>query len=134
MPAAHSRSFPLSAVPYFPGRSPIDAYGNGGFRFAEMSHRGSILCLPSGVYAWDATSDTELTAALLAPALAEAKHLGVLLVGTGPQQIFASRALREAFEAAGVGLETMATGAAARTYNVLLAEQRRVGAALIAVE
>ena len=35
---------------HFPGRAPIDAYGNGGFRFAGMSHRGSILCLPSGIY------------------------------------------------------------------------------------
>ena len=39
----------------YPGRAPIDAYGNGGFRFADMSHRGSILCLPSGIYAWPVT-------------------------------------------------------------------------------
>ena len=38
---------------HFPGRAPIDTYGNGGFRFAGMSHRGSILCLPSGIYGWD---------------------------------------------------------------------------------
>ena len=124
----------LPATPYFSGRAPIDAYGNGGFRFADMSHRGSILCLPSGIYGWDVTSGDELTPELLAPALAEAADLGVLLIGTGARQLFASRALRQAFEAAGVGLETMATGAAARTYNVLLAEERRVGAALMAVE
>ena len=122
------------ATPRYPGRAPIDAYGNGGFRFADMSHRGSILCLPSGVYGWDATADDEMTAALLAPALAEAREIGVLLVGTGLSQVFPSPALRRAFEAAGLGLECMATGAAARTYNVLLAEDRRVAAALLAVD
>ena len=125
---------PLPAAPYFPGRAPIDAYGNGGFRFADMSHRGSILCLPSGIYGWALTAGEEVTAEALAQALAQARDLGVLLVGTGGKQVFASRALRQAFEAAGVGLEMMATGAAARTYNVLLAEERRVGAALMAVE
>ena len=54
----------------YPGRAPIDAYGNGGFRFAEMSHRGSILCLPSGIYAWSPTHPGELTPAAFAPALA----------------------------------------------------------------
>ena len=122
------------APAFYPGQAPIDAYGNGGFRFAGMSHRGAILCLPSGVYAWAAMTGDDLTPELLAPALAEASQLGVLLVGTGKSQVFAPRALRQAFEAAGVALETMATGAAARTYNVLLAEQRRVGAALLAVE
>ena len=134
MPAAHSRSFPLSAVPYFPGRSPIDAYGNGGFRFADMSHRGSILCLPSGIYGWDAVAGDEITPERLAQALAEAGDMAVLLVGTGTSQVFPSPALRRAFEAANLGLECMATGAAARTYNVLLAEERRVGAALMAVD
>ena len=129
----------MTSLPHFPGRALIDAYGNGGFRFAGMSHRGSILCLPSGIHAWatpaiDGTGTDWLTVELLAPALAKGEDIGVLLVGTGKTQVFASRALRQAFEAAGIALETMATGAAARTYNVLLAEQRRVGAALVAVE
>ena len=124
----------MLADPHYPGRAPIDAYGNGGFRFADMSHRGSILCLPGGIFAWNARLGDALTAELLAPALAEVGDIGVLLVGTGPTQVFPSRELRERFEALGCALETMATGAAARTYNVLLAEQRRVGAALMAVE
>ena len=101
-----------------------------------MSHRGSILCLPSGVYGWDAAAGCEITPELLAQALAEAEaaDMAVLLVGTGAAQEFPSPALRRAFEAANLGLECMATGAAARTYNVLLAEERRVGAALLAVE
>lgn len=46
---------------HFPGRAPIDAYGNGGFRFAEMSHRGSLLCLPSGIHGWDVEEGQVLT-------------------------------------------------------------------------
>ena len=123
---------------FFPGRAPIDAYGNGGFRFADMSYRGSILCLPSGIYAWDAAAGDDLTAALLAPVLAqilnEARDLGVFFLGTGLAHVFPSHELRAAFDAAGVGLEAMTTGSAARTYNILLAEQRKVGAALLAVD
>ena len=57
---------------HYPGRAPIEAYGNGGFRFAGMSHRGSILCLPSGIYGWkNAPAATELGVDDLAPVLAE---------------------------------------------------------------
>ena len=118
----------------YPGRAPIDAYGNGGFRFAEMSHRGSLLCLPRGVYAWDAARAEDLTPATMAPILAERPALGFLIFGTGLTQVFPGAALRQAFADAGLGLEAMSTGAACRTYNVLLAEGRPVGAALIAVD
>ena len=119
---------------HYPGRAPIDAYGNGGFRFADMSHRGSILCLPSGIHGWDPPASAgALTVQHLAAVLAEKSDIGFLLLGTGATQVFPSREIRIAFEAAGLGLEPMATGAAARTYNVLLAEHRRVAAALIAV-
>jgi uncharacterized protein len=118
----------------YPGRAPIDAYGNGGFRFAEMSHRGSLLCLPSGVYAWDATRAEDLTPASLGLILAERPALGFLIFGTGLTQVFPGAGLRQAFAEAGLGLEVMSTGAACRTYNVLLAEGRPVGAALIAVD
>lgn len=117
----------------YPGRAPIDAYGNGGFRFAEMSHRGSILCLPSGIYAWNVTDAAALTLGDLEQALAELAMPGFLLLGTGPAQVFPAAPIRTAFLDARVGLEPMDTGAACRTYNVLLAEQRPVGAALIAV-
>ena len=52
---------------HYPRRAPIDAYGNGGFRFADMSHRGSILCLPSGIYGWTATEDRNVAVAPLVP-------------------------------------------------------------------
>jgi len=122
------------ATPRYPGRAPIDAYGNGGFRFAEMSHRGSILCLPSGIYAWQPGRPDEIEAAALAPVLAERDALDLLLLGTGRRSQLPRAELRRAFDAAGVALEAMDTGAACRTYNVLLGEGRPVGAALLAVD
>jgi uncharacterized protein len=122
------------ATPRYPGRAPIDAYGNGGFRFAEMSHRGSILCLPSGIYAWQPGSPDEIETAALAPVLAERDALDLLLLGTGRRSQLPGAEVRRAFDAAGVALEAMDTGAACRTYNVLLGEGRPVGAALLAVD
>ncbi len=124
----------IPATPRYPGRAPIDAYGNGGFRFAEMSHRGSILCLPSGIYAWQPGSPSEIEAAALAPVLAERNALDLLLLGTGRRSQLPGAEVRRAFDAAGVALEVMDTGAACRTYNVLLGEGRPVGAALLAVD
>lgn len=118
----------------FPGRAPIDAYGNGGFRFADMSHRGSILCLPSGIYAWDVTDAGSLELGHLDRVLRELVTPGFLLLGTGRSQVFPSGEIRRAFLDAKIGLDPMDTGAACRTYNVLLAEGRPVGAALIAVD
>jgi uncharacterized protein len=119
---------------FVPGRYPIDAYGNGGFRFAEMSHRGSILILPSGVAAWPVAAAGEVTTASLAPVFQEADALELLLLGTGLDVVPMSETLRWRFREAGIRLDVMQTGAAARTYNILLAENRKVGAALIAVE
>ena len=123
-----------SASARYPGRAPIDAYGNGGFRFADMSHRGSILCLPSGIYAWPPKHPSELVPAAFESVLAEKAALGLLLLGTGRRQEMPGAEVRRAFVAAGVTLEAMDTGAACRTYNVLLAEGRPAGAALLAVE
>lgn len=124
----------IAASARYPGRAPIDAYGNGGFRFAEMSHRGSILCLPSGVYAWPPAKAADIDAIALAPVLAEKDRVGVLLLGTGARQELPSATLRRALMEAGIALEGMDTGAACRTYNVLLGEGRPVAAALIAVD
>ena len=70
---------------FVPGRHIIDAYGNGGFRFAGMSHRGSILVLPSGVLAWPVAGVADLTPEVFAPVLAEAGDIKVLLIGTGSE-------------------------------------------------
>ena len=118
---------------YVPGRHIIDAYGNGGFRFAEMSHRGSILMLPSGVRAWAPDDARAIDRAALRPVVAEAAGIELLLVGTGLDIAPFPDGLRRWLKEAGIGLDVMQTGAAARTYNILVAENRKVAAALVAV-
>ena len=118
---------------HFPGRAPIEAYGNGGFRFADMSHRGSILCLPSGIHGWEPADPQALSAVDFAKVMAEAEGIEILLVGMGEALRPMSRDLRTALKDAGISSDPMSTGAAVRTYNVLLAEDRAVAAALIAV-
>jgi uncharacterized protein len=124
-----------STAGHYPGRAPIEAYGNGGFRFAGMSHRGSILALPSGVWAWEPADPDALLIKDVGRVFAEPRggDFQFLLLGTGPRQIFPSLEIRRAFLDANIGLDVMTTGAACRTYNVLLAEGRPVGAAFIAV-
>lgn len=121
------------AKPFYPGQAAIDAYGGGGFRFADMSHRGSLICLPSGVHAWEVADPTELALAAFTPVLAEVDQIEILLLGTGETQIFLPSELRKSLSEQGLFVESMTTGAAARTYNILLAEKRAVAAALIAV-
>ena len=123
----------MGAPGFAPGRHLLDAYGRGGFRFAGMSHRGSILVLPSGIVAWPVSSARGLKPADLAAVFAEEPALDFLLIGTGVEIVPLPDAVRRPFREAAISLDAMQTGAAARTYNVLLTENRRVGAALIAV-
>jgi uncharacterized protein len=120
--------------PFFPERTPIDAYGGGGFRFAEMSHRGSLLILPDGVYGWPPAAFDELTPESFARILGQSKEIDFLLLGTGAQRLTPPPEISHAFLAAGIGLEIMDTGAACRTFNVLLQESRAVAAALLVVD
>lgn len=117
----------------YPQQVGIDAYGNGGFRFAGISHRGSLLCLPSGMAAWQVPAGP-LTLDALRPVLAEADTIDVLLIGLGMEIAPLAADVRQAFRDRSVIVEAIATGGAVRTYNVLLAEQRAVAAALIAVD
>jgi uncharacterized protein len=119
---------------HFPGRAPVDAYGNGGFRFADMSHVGSILCLPSGVFGWQPQNQLALVPGDIERVLSEADGIEVLLFGMGIDLRPIPKSIKEALKARGISSDPMSTGAAVRTYNVLLAEERRVAAALIAVE
>ena len=119
---------------FYPQQVQIDAYGNGGFRFAGLSHRGSLLCLPNGMHAWSATQPAEVSIDSLAPVRAVADQLDVLLIGMGPEIAGLGPAVRAALRERRVIIEAIATGGAVRTYNVLLAEDRAVGAALLAVE
>jgi uncharacterized protein len=120
-------------APHLPRRAPIEAYGNGGFRFADMSHRGSLLILPSGIWAWPPTAPAEIDATALAPLFAEAGEVDLFLLGTGAAPWFVPEALRWELRDHHIVLEAMPTGPAVRTYNILLVEDRRVAAGLIAV-
>ncbi len=119
---------------FYPYQASIEAYGNGGFRFAAMSHRGSLLCLPSGMHRWAPTQAAEITLDSLEPVLACAADLDVLLIGLGRDIAGLDPAIRDRLRAEHVIVEAIATGGAVRTYNILLGERRAVGAALIAVE
>jgi uncharacterized protein len=120
-------------APHLPRPAPIDAYGNGGFRFAGMSHRGSLLCFPDGIWAWPINDVTELDEAALAAVFDRAESIDVFLIGAGRDPWVLSDKLRQRFRELSVSVDAMTTGAAVRTYNILLAENRRVGAGLIAV-
>jgi uncharacterized protein len=119
---------------YYPYQAQIDAYGNGGFRFAEMSHKGSLLCLPTGMHKWDPTSPGEITLDSLQPVFDAAADIDVLLIGLGKDITGLDRSIREALRARQIIVEAIATGGAVRTYNILLGEKRAVGAAFIAVD
>ena len=121
-------------APHLPRSAPIDAYGKGGFAFAGMSHRGSLMCLPSGIWAWPVAASEGITEASLAPLFALADAIELFVLGTGPDLVPLAEALRWRFRDYHIGLEVMATGAAVRTYNILVAENRRVAAGLIAVQ
>jgi len=119
---------------HYPYRAPIEAYGNGGFRFAGMSHRGSLIIVPSGIYAWDVARMDDLSAEVCAAFLHEMKAPALVLLGTGSEHLIPPEPIRKLFAEAGLGFEAMTTGAACRTFNVLLGEGRDVGAGLIAVD
>ena len=122
-----------SDAPHLPRSAPIEAYGKGGFAFAEMSHRGSLLCLPDAIWAWPVTKPEEIDEASLARVFAAANVIDTLIIGTGTEVWLAPPALREALRRVKVVLEPMLTGPAVRTYNIMIGERRRVAAALIAV-
>jgi uncharacterized protein len=122
-----------SDAPHLPRSAPIDAYGKGGFAFADMSHRGSLLCLPHGIWAWSVAKAGEIDEYSLSRVFAAANGIDTLIIGTGTEVWIAPHRLREALRAAHVGLDAMQTGPAIRTYNIMIGERRRVAAALIAV-
>lgn len=120
-------------APHLPRPARIEAYGNGGFRFAGMSHRGSLLCFPDGIWAWPVNSVAELNADTLSAAFERAENLDFFLIGTGRVAWVLPAHLRDCFRELSLSVDEMATGAAVRTFNILLAENRRVGAGLISV-
>ena len=120
-------------APHLPRSAPIDAYGKGGFAFAGMSHRGSLLCLPDSVWAWEVERPEQIDRYSLARVLAAANGIDTLVIGTGTAFWQPPADLRTALRNARVVVDAMQTGPAIRTYNIMIGEKRRVAAALIAV-
>jgi uncharacterized protein len=120
-------------APHLPRSAPIEAYGKGGFAFADMSHRGSLLCLPDAIWAWPVTRPEDIDEYSLARVFAAANSIDTLIVGTGTDVWVPPKVLREALRTVRVVLDAMQTGPAIRTYNIMMGERRRVAAALIAV-
>ena len=116
------------------GRKLVNGYGDGGFRISGTRHEGSVLVLPTLVTALAVTTVAEITEESVAPVLAADSGVEILLIGCGREMALVPESLRAVLRGAGVAVEPMDTGAACRTYNVLLAEDRRVAALLIAVD
>ena len=116
------------------GHQIISAYGGGGFRIAGARHQGSAIVFATETLAWPVAEFAALSADSFAPVLARTDELDFGVVVTGARLELIGREIRDAFKAQGVALEAMDTGAACRTFNVLLLEERRLAAALIAVD
>ncbi len=112
---------PAPEAPHLPRSAPIEAYGKGGFHFADMSHRGSLLCLPDAIWAWPVTQPQDIDRAALDRVFAAAKSIDTLIVGSGTEVWLAPAALREALRAVRIVLDVMQTGPAIRTYNITAA-------------
>ncbi|MPY70194.1 MAG: hypothetical protein GEU92_08905 [Alphaproteobacteria bacterium] len=115
------------------GAQIVEAYGDGGFRICGTLYDGSVLILPGVTLRWQAASADAITMESLAPILEADAVVELLLIGCGDAIAPLSATLRAGLRTRGVAVEPMDTGAACRTFNVLLSEDRAVAAALIAV-
>jgi len=126
----------MDVTPLIPaGRQIVESYGDGRFRVSGQVFEGSVLVMTDRTAAWSATDIAGATVESLAAVteVARAGTIDLLLVGCGARMAPLPPGLRQAFRELGVVMEPMDTGAACRTYNVLMAEGRRVAAALIAI-
>jgi uncharacterized protein len=124
----------MEVMPAAPaGRQLIQAYREGGFTVAGTRYEGSVLVMPEQTLAWPVDALAAITVESVAPVIRTDPAIELLIVGCGPSFALVPVALRDALRGHGVVVEAMATPAACRTYNVLLAEDRRVAAALIAI-
>ncbi len=111
----------------------LDAWGGGGFRVSGQWRPGSLLIIDDQPRDWAATSLAALTPEDFAEVIAAGGAVEFVLLGVGLVNALPPRAVRDALKAASIGLEFMSTEGAARTYNVLASEGRRLAAALLAV-
>jgi len=120
----------MDVTPLVPkDRQVIDSYSAQGFRVSGVVHSGAILVLPNATHAWPVTALGEIALANLAPVVEAGAE--ILLLGCGRRIAPVPPSLRQDLRAHGIVVDAMDTGAACRTYNILLAEDRRVAAALL---
>ena len=125
----------LDITPVIPvGRQLIQRYGEGGFRIANVDHDGSVLVFADSIEPWSISGLDQITIESLAAILDDSVKPDILLIGCGSGFAMPPIALRNDLKENGIVLEWMDTGAACRTFNVLLAEERSAAAALIAVK
>ena len=115
------------------GQQLINGYGDGGFRVSGQRYEGNILIFTNETKVWDINNIEELSTDHLKEVMAADPKVEILLIGCGPNMAFIDEGIRNSFRANGTTIDSMDTGAAVRTYNVLLLEGRRVAVALIAV-
>lgn len=123
----------MTEAPHLPYAAPIEAYGRDGFRFADMSHRGSLLCLPDGIWPSAVTSFDDLNDGALELVFARAGNITLCLIGAGARSAILPSTLRQKFAESKISVEVMTTSSAVSTYNILLDERRPVAALLIAI-
>jgi uncharacterized protein len=119
---------------FYPGRAAIDGYGNGGFLFANMAHRGSILLTAGGISDWRPANVAEIAPDDLRSLRESLEPIDIFLLGSGLTTSFPSKEIRSMLADICRSVEVMSTGTAISTYNILLEEERRVAAGLIAVD
>jgi uncharacterized protein len=120
--------------PFGPNRQVIEAYGPHGFRVGGVAYSGAVIVFPDRTLAWSVTTLAEVTAASLGPIAERSGTEGaieILLLGCGRRMAPVPPALRAEMRRLRVAIDAMDTGAACRTYDVLLSEGRRVAAALL---
>lgn len=121
----------MDVTPLIPAdRQVIDSYGAQGFHVSGTGYGGAILVFPDATLSWEVGSLRDVTPESLRPVV-EHGGIEILLLGCGRRMAPVPPAVRQSLRRAGIVLEIMDTGAACRTYNVLLAEERRVAAALL---
>ncbi len=121
----------ISGLPQ-PGQQLVNSYGDGGFRISGVRYEGSVLLFTNETKPWSVTSIKDLTLASLAEVLTAEPPVEILLVGCGANMAFIEEDIRGPLREKGIAIDSMDSGAAVRTYNILLLEGRRVAAALIA--
>lgn len=123
----------MATRPRFSGQPTVDAYGDGGFRLAGQRFEGSVIVTPRGLFPWVPKAAEEITPASFAAVIEAAGEFDFLIVGTGDATARLPAEARRRLESQTIFPDVMATGPACRTYNLMLSENRRVAAALIAI-